>query len=67
VGRLSGFCFSLGAGEASGDFFFTILRGRRIGDHPQEDVAKFGMRSERKAEFFLQTSAYTGDIQEQMV
>jgi hypothetical protein len=67
VGRLSGFCYFLGGGGASGDFFFPILRGRRIDDHPQEDVAKFGMRSERKAEFFLQTSAYTGDIQEQMV
>jgi hypothetical protein len=33
-------------------FFFQILWGRCCSDHPQEDLAKFGYRSERKEEKF---------------
>ncbi len=33
-------------------FSFSILGGRWTGDHPQEHLAKFGYRSERKVDIF---------------
>jgi hypothetical protein len=36
-------------------------------DHPQEDLAKFGSRSETKVDFFPQTLLYTGNIQRPML
>ncbi len=35
-------------------------------DHPQEDLAKFGSRSETKVDFFSQTLLYTGNIQKDL-
>jgi hypothetical protein len=33
-------------------FYFSILWGRWTGDHPKEDLAKFGWRSKRNVFFF---------------
>ncbi len=35
-------------------------------DHPQEDLAKFGSRSEAKVDFFPQTLLYIGNIQKDL-
>jgi hypothetical protein len=32
--------------------FISIFQGRLTGDHSQEDLAKFGYKSERKEDFF---------------
>jgi hypothetical protein len=35
-------------------------------DHTQEDLAKFGYLSERKVDFFWETTLYTDDMQQPM-
>jgi hypothetical protein len=43
-------------------FLFPIVWSSHIGDHPQEDLAKFGYRSEKKVEK-LRTLLYSNNIQ----
>ncbi len=46
----SGFCFIFP------QFFCDVHNN--IGDHPQEELAKFGYKSERKVEFLMKKSGY---------
>jgi hypothetical protein len=52
------------------EFFFSILWGWWTGEQPQEDLAKFGYRSEGKITIFETLNfliPYIGDVQELMV
>jgi hypothetical protein len=52
------------------EFFFSILWGWWTGEQPQEDLAKFGYRSEGKITIFETLNfliPYIGDMQELMV
>ncbi len=42
----------------------SILWGRWTDGHPQEDLAKFGCKSERKVDFFWGTRLYIGNMLE---
>jgi hypothetical protein len=44
-----------------------IITCRHIGDHPQEQLTKFGYRSQRKVIIFSRTLLYFGDLLEPIV
>jgi hypothetical protein len=50
-------------------FFFCLLpfSNYQTGDHPQEELAKFGYRPDVKEEFFLRILSYFGYLLEPVV
>jgi hypothetical protein len=51
----------------NGEIVPQIITCRHIGDHPQEELAKFGYSSQRKVIIFSRTLLYFGDLLEPIV